>query len=270
MIIPAEFFQAHRVFQYDYIYIDAFFLTIWLFVLIRAKQYTALIVGVIIAPIIYFIDAQIWWNASAGPHYPVGTFIREYSIGGIQLSHPLGNYWWLKFWADFMMTISYALYTFPWLVIVFRNLRKGVLFSPSTFGYTATWFVFWLLIPPLSYVLPINDTPVEAVRYMDTQFPYWIANLVFGYSLLFIIYRKRLSTAISVLGIGFIGAIIMELPLYLFKIRPTGLLFILFEGFFLLNQGAPYIFITIDKIIPWFRQKMGWGEQPALTNSRRV
>lgn len=47
----------------------------------------------------------------------------------------------------------------------------------------------------------------------------------------------------------------MELPLYLFGIRPTGILFILFEGIFLLNQGVPYVFLTIDKVIPWIRKR---------------
>lgn len=254
-IIPPEFFRAHRVFQYDYIYIDAFFLVIWLIILLKNKHYAALIVGAAIAPIIYAIDAQIWWNASAGANYPVGTFIREYWIGGVHLERPLGEYRWLKFGADFMMTISYALYTFPWLVIVFGNLREGKLISKDTLKYTLIWFVFWLLIPPLSFLLPIDDTPVQAVRYMDSQFPYWILNLAVGYSLLLIVYRKRLSTALSVIGVGFLGAVVMELPLYLFGIRPTGILFILFEGFFLLNQGVPYIFLVIDKVVPRLQTK---------------
>ena len=149
-----------------------------------------------------------------------------------------------------MMTISYAMYTFPWLVIVFRNLREGKLLSSSTYTYTLIWLTFWMLIPPLTLTFSINDSEVHAVRYMDTQFRFWIANLVVGYGLLLIIYRKRLSIALSVIGIGFVGAVIMELPLYLFGIRPTGILFILFEGFFLLNQGVPYVFLVTDKVIP--------------------
>lgn len=261
-MIPAEFFQAQRVFQYDYIYLDALFLAVWVLILLKNKEYVALLTGAVIAPIIYLIDAQIWWNASAGPNYPIGTFIREYWIGGIHLPRPLGDYLWPKFWADFMMTISYALYTFPWLVIVFRNLRQGKLISRTTLGYSSLWFGFWLLVPLLSFVLPIDDTLVEAVRYMDTQFPFWIANLIIGYSLLFIVYRKSLIKALSVIGVGFVGAVIMELPLYLSGIRPTGILFILFEGIFLLNQGVPYVFLVIDKFIPWIQNR------PARTESR--
>ncbi len=249
-MFPAEFYQAHRTFQYDYIYIDAIFLALWLFWLIRNKEYKALVFGLVIAPIIYLIDAYIWWNASAGPNFPPGTFIREYWIGGVQVQHPQGALRWWKFGADFMMTISYALYAFPWLYITFRHLREGTLFSKKVIQYTAVWLSFWMLVPLLSFLLPIHDTSVQAVRHMHSQFTGWIVNLIIGYGLLCIVYRKNLGLVLRLLCIGIVGALIMEIPLYVFRIRPTGLLFIIFEGFFLLNQGVPWLFLTVDKVIP--------------------
>lgn len=253
-----EFFQARRVFQYDYIYIDAFFLLVWLVILLKNKQVKPLLFGLVIAPIIYFIDGQIWWNSSAGPNYPAGTFIREYWIGGRQVLHPLGSFLWLKFGADFMMTISYALFTFPWLLIVFRQMRRGTLFSREAVKYTFLWVGLWFLIPLLSFYVGLDDTPVQAVRHMDSQFPFWIVNLFVGYGLLLIIYRKNLALVLRIFILGIIGALIMELPLYLFGIRPTGILFLIFEGFFLLNQGVPYLFIAVDKIIPACRRQNFW------------
>lgn len=255
-LFPEEFYQARRVFQYDYIYVDAFFLLIWLALLIRNKEYKALIFGAIISPIIYLIDAYIWWNSSAGPAHPPGTHIREYWIGGVQVPRPQGAYLWPKFGADFMMTISYALYAFPWLYIVFRNLRKGTLFSKEVLKYTVVWVAAWFLVPLLSILLGIDDTPVQAVRYMNSQFSGWIINLLIGYGLLAIVYRKNLTRVAYLLGIGALGAFIMEVPLYLFGIRPTGILFIIFEGLFLLNQGVPYLFLTVDKVIPAVQHKL--------------
>ncbi len=252
---PQEFFQAQRVFQYDYIYIDAFFLLVWLVILLKGKQYSPFLFGLVIAPIIYLIDAQVWWNTGAGPNYPSGTFIREYWIGGKQVLHPPGPLLLLKFGADFMMTISYALFTFPWLLIVFRNLRQGTLFSKEALKYTFLWVGLWFLTPLLSFLLIFDETTVEAVRHMDSQFPFWILNLFIGYGLLLIIYRKNLALVLRILILGVVGALIMELPLYLFGIRPTGILFVVFEGFFLLNQGVPYLFITVDKIIPALQGK---------------
>lgn len=249
-LFPEEFYQARRVFQYDYIYVDAFFLLIWLALLIWNKEFKALIFGAVISPIIYLIDAYIWWNSAAGPAHPPGTHIREYWIGGVQVPRPQGAYLWPKFGADFMMTISYALYAFPWLYIVFRNLRQGTLFSKEVLKYTAVWVVAWFLVPLLSFLLSIDDTPVQAVRYMNSQFTGWIVNLFIGYGLLAIVYRKNLARVAYLLGIGALGAFVMEVPLYVFGIRPTGILFIIFEGFFLLNQGVPYLFLTVDKIIP--------------------
>jgi hypothetical protein len=260
---PEEFYQARRVFQYDYIYVDAFFLLIWLALLIRNKEYKALVFGAVISPIIYLIDAYIWWNSSAGPTHPAGTHIREYWIGGAQVPRPQGAYLWPKFGADFMMTISYALYTFPWLYIVFRNLRKGTLFSKEVLRYTVIWVAAWFLTPLLSILLSINDTPVQAVRYMNSQFTGWIINLIIGYGLLAVVYRKNLAWVAYLLGIGVLGAFIMEIPLYAFGIRPTGILFIIFEGFFLLNQGVPYLFLTVDKIIPAAQRKF----RPPVTSN---
>lgn len=254
-VFPEEFYQARRVFQYDYIYIDAFFLLVWLIILLRDKQYRALIFGAVISPIIYAIDAQIWWNRPAGPSHPPGTYIREYWIGGTQVPRPQGAYLWPKFGADFMMTISYALFTFPWLFIVFRNLRKGTLFSKEVLKYTIIWVCMWFLTPPLSYLLSIDDTRVEAVRYMNSQFTVWIINLFIGYGLLLLVYRKSPGLVLRILCIGVFGAFVMEMPLYLFRIRPTGILFVIFEGFFLLNQGVPYLFLTVDKVLPELQRR---------------
>ena len=259
-MFPAEFYQARRFFQYDYIYIDAVFLCIWLGILLWNKEYRAVIFGAIIAPIIYLIDAYIWWNNSAGPGFPPGTFIREYWIGGVPMPHPLGQYWLAKFGADFMMTISYTLFTFPWLFIVFKQLRRGSGIPKKIIAYTLLWIGMWFLTPLLSIVLPLDNTPVETVRHMHSQFTSWIVNLFIGYGLLAIVYRKNLTLVLRVLAVGVFGALVMELPLYLFRIRPTGILFVLFEGFFLLNQGVPYLFLLFDKVIP--------GLQRAYSNYR--
>jgi hypothetical protein len=254
-MLPPEFYEARRVFQYDYIYVDAILLCVWLLILIKNREYRPIIFGLAIAPIIYLIDAAIWWNSTAGPNYGAGTFIREYWIGGTQMPHPLGSFRWIKFGADFMMTISYALFTFPWLAIVLEEVRQRKLVSRKVIGYTLFWLGTWLTVPLLSIVLPINDVRVETVRHMNTQLPFWVSNLIIGYGLLIIIYRKDLYKVLWVFCIGVVGALVMELPLYLFRIRPTGFIFLLFEGLILLNQGAPYVFLFIDKVMPRYRRK---------------
>ncbi len=237
-----QFYNPSRIFQYDYIYIDTIFLLIWILILLRNKKYSAFIFSAIIAPIIYFIDTNIWWNKLI----VAGTYIREYWIGSIQLPHPLGQYFWPKFGADFMMTISYALFTFSWLWIMFENLR--VKNKNEIIKYTSLFFGFWLLTPLLSIILPIDNTIVETVRHTGSQI--WLFNLILGYGILLIIYRKELKTVFKLFLIGMMGAIVMELPLYLFGIRPTGIGFILFESVFLLNQGVPYLFLVWDKLLP--------------------
>lgn len=248
-IFLQQFADARRIFQYDYIYVDAIFLIFWIIFLFKNKKTNALIFSAIMAPIIYFIDAVIWWNTSAGPGFPVGTFIREYWIGGIQMPHPLGHFFWLKFGADFMMTLSYALFAFSWIWIMFESIRKNPIDTKKIVKYTSVYFIMWILVPLLSIILPINNTIVEAIRRMDTQLPLMIITVVVGYLILLIIYRKELGLVARIFLVGVMASLIMEIPLYLFHIRPTGIKFIFFEALFLLNLGVPYLFLLWDKLL---------------------
>jgi len=249
MDLLQQFLEVKRSFQYDYIYFDAIFLVIWIVVLLNNKKHKALLFGLIIAPIIYFIDAVIWWNGSAGPSFPVGTYIREYWIGGAQIAHSVNSFSLLKFGADFMMTISYSLFAFSWIWIMFENIRLKTRGSREIFKYTLIYFCFWLIIPLLSLLLPINDTIVIAVRHMNTQLPIMIIAVIIGYLLLLFVYRKELKTVFKVFLIGVSASLIMEIPLFIFQIRTITPLFILFEAMFLLNIGVPYLFLLWDKLL---------------------
>ncbi|NHI91086.1 MAG: hypothetical protein EAX96_01200 [Candidatus Lokiarchaeota archaeon] len=251
--------DAARNFQYDYIIIDGIFLIIWITILIFKKKKNPLLAGIITGILIYIIDAVFWWNLPAGPNYPAGTFVREYWIGGIQIPHPLGEYFWLKFGADFMMTISYAIFAFGWLWIVFENLTKQDdknLIKKDLILFTSLYFGFWMLTPFISYWLPINDIIVNTVRHMDTQIIIWIINVLIGYITLIIIYasgkfgQRNLKIIGFVFIIGLAQSFFMEFPLFISGIRPTGIIFLIYEIFFLFNQGAPYLFILYDKILP--------------------
>jgi hypothetical protein len=248
-----DIYTVQRIFQYDYIYIDAVFLVIWIAILIFNKKYKALIFGVIIAPIIYFIDAYIWWNTQAGPLFPSTTFIREYWIGGVVMPHPLGIYFWQKFGADFMMTISYALYAFPWIWICFENLKSKNFRSITK--YTILWFGFWILVPLLSILFSVNDTLVQSVRHMNSQYTGWVISFIIAFSLLFIVYRKNISVVFKVFLIGVVGALVMELPLYIFHIRPMTLSVLFFDAIFMLNLGVPWLFLVYDKVLPYISKK---------------
>jgi len=238
--------NVSRFFQYDYVYIDAFFLLIWLVILFWQKKYKALLFGLVIVPIIYIIDAFVWWNSFSGGHY-----IREYWINGMALPHPLGQNFWLKFKLDFMMTISYALFTFPWLWLTFEALRNGKV--RQIFKFSAIWLGFWLAVPLLSFYLNIDNRAVESVRHMASQNYIWLINFIVGFGFLAILYRKELLLVGKIFVIGVVGGLIMELPLFIFNIRPTQPGVLIFDAIFMLNQGVPYLFILFDKV--FFRQR---------------
>ncbi len=260
--------NAARNFQYDYIFIDAVLLALWLLVVIKYKKWKALKAGIFFGILVYMIDAIFWWNILAGPLYP-GEFIREYWIGGVQMPHPLGMYTVIKFGADFMMTISYSLFAFTWLWIIFENIEKKEFKEIGLFS--GLYFCFWMLTPILSNLLPLNDTPVYCVRHMDTQMSAWIGNAIAGYILLGIIYgtnvikRKNPKIIFYVFIIGCVESFYMEFPLFIWGIRPTNIPFLIFEIFFLFNQGAPYLYILWDIIFPRLKEIL----DPQLEKIRR-
>jgi len=248
------FNEAWRRFQYDYIFIDGIFFIVWLGLLFKKKKWKPIKFGIITSILVYLIDAVFWWNLPANANYTLGTTIRQYWIGGVEVPKTYSQYFWAKAGADFMMCISYSMFIFPWLWIVFENFvkknRKEILL------FTGFFFFAWLLIPFISFWLPINDTIVETVRHMDTQMIVWIVNVIVGYSILTLIYgtnkfgKKNLKFILYVFIIGSLGSFFMEFPLFLTGIRPTGVEFLIFEIFILFNQGAPYLFIAYDIVIP--------------------
>ncbi len=229
--------------------------------MIKYKKWNPIKVSITLGFIIYLIDAIIWYNLPAGPNYPTGTYIREYWIGGIYMPRPLGDYFWVKSGADFMMLFSYAMFAFGWLWIMFENFFKKNLKEALLF--TLLYFAFWMLIPLFSIIVPLNDTIVDTVRYMDTQMIAWSINLIAGYLFLSLIYGtnkfgcKKPKVVLYVFIVGCVGAFFMEFPLLIYGIRPTGVLFLLYDVLLMLNQGAPYLFVLYDKIFPWIFSKIG-------------
>jgi hypothetical protein len=248
------FTEARRKFQYDYIFIDGIFLLVWVGLLIKKRKWNAIKFGIITSILVYLIDAVFWWNLPANAHYPPGTTIREYWIGGVKVPKTLGIYFLPKFGADFMMCISYSMFIFPWLWIMFENFIKKN--TKEILLFTGLIFCSWLLTPFLSFWLPINDTIVDTVRHMDTQLVVWIVNVTVGYSILTLIYgtnkfgKKNPKYIIYVFTLGCLGSFFMEFPLFITSIRPTGVPFLIFEIFILFNQGAPYLFILYDIVLP--------------------
>ena len=259
-----EFFKSlnevSRRFQYDYIYIDAFFLAIWLSILIKKKKWNPILYGLFTAVIVYIIDAVIWWNTTAGANYPPGTTIREYYVGGIKMPHPIGEYFMAKFGIDFMMDVSYSLFAFGWLWIMFENYTKKN--YREIFLFTSLFFGSWMVTPLVSALMPLNNTIVFTVRHMDTQILIWIINVFIGYSLLFIIYgtgkwRKKDYKLIGyVFLIGVLESFFMEFPLNVYHIRPIGALLFFYELIFLFNQGAPYLWILQMEVLPLLSKKI--------------
>lgn len=241
--------DVSRQFEYDYIFLDAGVLVLWVCLLLRLRAHRAILFGCIVAPLIFAIDAGIWWNRPVGVGADGATtqFMREYWIGGVAVEHPAGPLALRKFGADFMMTISYAMFAFPWLWLSFGWVRRRRLRPVALL--TGAWLACWSLPPLLSPLVPLDDTSVRTVRHMAGAYPGWIIATVVGYVLAFIVYRREPRIPVALLGLGALGALVMEIPLHLSGIRPPDPGFIVFEMLVLLNQAVPFLYILFDKVI---------------------
>lgn len=260
-------FEPSRLFEFDYVLFDALFLAGWLFLLIKKKKWNALYFGIFCAAITWMIDALWWWNA---PYQD--TFIREYFIGGMNgvEVHSHLQYLPMKLACDFMMTISYSSYAFPWMWIMYeyidKNASEGGLNREdwnSISIFTSYYFGAWMLLPFFMYLIPLNNTLIYTVRHMDTQIIVWIINLFVGYTIFALIYGTRIIKKLKpeaknqkpiilyVLLVGCLESFFMEFPLFIWGIRPTDPVFLIIEIILLVNQGAPYLYIAYDIVLPY-------------------
>ncbi len=261
MFEGTELTNAARVFQYDFIYFDALFLAGWIFWLIYTKRFSALKAGIVFGLLTYFIDAIVWWNTPAGPDYPVGTFVREYWIGGAQVPHLFGDLFLLKCGADFYMTISYGLFAFTWVWLLF-DFWKGQFSRKNLMISTAYWGITWVLTPWLSTWISWNEVVVSTVRHMNSQINIWIVNLFLGFLLLVIVTRSEKfgpkeswRKPLDIFLMGMFVSFMMEFPLYISGIRPINGPFIIYETIFLFNQGAPYLWVMSERLFPYLTRR---------------
>ena len=218
-----------RNFQFDYLLFDVVFLVIFIALMVWQKRYGPLLAGVICGVIIYIIDGVVWYSLG----------VREYGISAPWVKHPV----------DFMMDFSYGVVAFGWMWIAFeRKSAKDVTL------WTALVLGGWLLIPLASSVLPINDDPIMTVRHMQSQVGMQITMVAVGYLLLFIL-RYDFKTIAYLFCVGCMLSFMMEIPLNLFHIRPTGIYVLIYETLFLFNMGVPYLYIVWDIVIPQFSKK---------------
>jgi len=252
-------FDAVRYFDYDYIYFDFIFLISWVVWLIKDKRYTSLTAGLVFGLLSFFIDAVVWWNTPAGEGYPLGTFVREYWIGSEQVPHQFGILYLQKLSADFMMTISYGLFAFTWVWLLFEYWKSKISLK-KIIQYTIYWITAWVAIPWLSTLISWNDVVVHSVRHMDSQFLAWVVNIIAGYILLSIIAcsgrfgkKEPKRKILHIFLMGIFVAFLMEFPLFVFGIRPVNFSFLVYETVFLFNQGAPYLWIMSERLFPYIK-----------------
>jgi hypothetical protein len=219
-----------RNFEFDYILFDALFLAIWIVLLIWQKRFRPLKAGLILAIIIYLIDAIIWTRMG----------VREYGLPAP----------WFKYPVDFMMDVSYSIIAWSWLWIVFerRSFRDVAL-------WTVLLFAGWLILPFVSRWIPLSDLPIMTNRHMSSRVWLHVTVVVIGYVALFLL-GYDWKTILYVFWAGCMLAFAMEFSLYISGIRPTDVTFLVYETLILTNLGVPYLFIIDDKILPLLSRRL--------------
>jgi hypothetical protein len=220
-----------RNFQFDYILFDAVFLALMVGLLIWRKRYSPLTAGLVCGVLIYIVDGVVWYS----------TGVREYGIAAPWMKHPV----------DFMMDFSYGVIAFSWMWIAFEKKSWG-----DVAFWTAMVLGGWLIIPAVSFAVPLYDEPIMTVRHMQSQVGFQISAVLGGYVLLTVL-RYDWRTILYLFGVGCMLGFMMELPLLVTKIRPTSFKLLVFETVILFNQGVPYLYVYWDKVLPWIKTKVG-------------
>lgn len=211
-----------REFGMDYIVFDTIFLASYVVVLFIKKKWFPMAVAAAFTVAIYVIDGIVWWFLG----------IREITPPDL----------WVKVLHDLMMTISYGIVAFTWLVMALRGDRDILYWTFFLFGG-------WLLVAFASQLIPLWDMNVFTVRHMQTTHLITIVVAVVGYAILAFLQvspRDILKTFASACALGFF----MEFALWTSGIRPSGLDLVFYDTLVLINQGAPFIYIILAKIVP--------------------
>ncbi|MBD3198193.1 MAG: hypothetical protein GF317_24295 [Candidatus Lokiarchaeota archaeon] len=202
--------------------------------MIKYQKIQALYTGILCGIFFFIIDGIFWWNSG----------VRE-----------MFGYWSTipsKYLVDFMMTFSYGVVAFSWVYIMFTSDPSNHI---NIIKWTSLVFGGWLLVGMISQWLPLIDLQIMTVRHMNTLRILEIVVVICGYSLL-IILGYKFKQLLYIFWIGSMLTFMMEFPLMIFAIRPSGLDILIYDTLILTNQGVPYAFIIVDKIIPVMKDKL--------------
>lgn len=128
-----------------------------------------------------------------------------------------------------------------------KNNIKEIIF------WTALLYGGWFMIATLSQILPLNDIEITTIRHMRHLRIVEISVVVFGYLLLlFLGYNYR--TILYIFWVGTMLSFMMESYLLFTGIRTSGFELLLYDSLILTNQGIPYVYVIVDKIVPKLRE----------------
>ncbi len=215
-----------RIFDLDYLIFDIILLFLFISILIIKRKFIPLFVGFLCGILFLIIDGIIWWNTGVREIYPPD----------------------LKVAVDFMMDFSYGLLAFSWVMIMFeKNTIKEII------SWTVLLYGSWFMIATLSQILPLNDIEITTIRHMKHLRIVEISVVILGYLLLLFLgynYKKILY----IFWVGTMLSFMMESYLLFTGIRSSNIELLLYDSLILTNQGIPYIYVIVDKIVPKLRE----------------
>lgn len=262
--------EISRVFDYDYILIDFLFLCFWVLLLIMTRHRFAVVYGAVLGCFIWRIDAGTWFHTQA-KGFPENVTIREWEFtlrDGRNLTRAdapepydsfdlLNDFVLLKNGADVMMLMSYALVFFSWFVVVvqyWRSEKRVRFIFTRIVPYSFILFCGVTAIPFASQALQLSEIRVWCVRHMSGEDGFSNGAVFFktwtGFALMFPFYIRDPLTLPFVFACGAFQAFTMNFGLYLSGIRSWDADMLTYEALYLINQGAPFLFISLDKLLP--------------------
>jgi hypothetical protein len=223
---------AARVFNHLYIYIDIIWLVLLLVILIAAKRYTAIIVGLIGGLIYFIVDYGIFYHA-------LGTRFIEganplFLLLWLSISYGFTNFVWIWLWLD---RDGYAL---EWSILMISG-----------------WFTTALLSQNFG-----NDFGTISIHRGTASYHGIMALILFiGYLILILMNlktkdKKKRFNILWILSIGILVQFSWEAVLLITGIRAIGWTPLIINSLLETNLGLPFIFLIHRKISSKYREDL--------------
>jgi hypothetical protein len=233
-----------RIFDVDFMFFDLAFTIVWIAILYRRGYIKPLLFGFFGIIVNFIIDYGVW-----------------YSLMGIRTVEGL-PIWMspLSFFLYFSITYGMVQYSYVQVMFSFRGESEDKE-KWRRYRWSGLLFGGWLIIGIISIALPLMDSEIAVIRYMNEQRFIEVIVVIAEYALLAYLASKKkhdlnLRRIAYIFSVGFFVHFSMEFTLLLSGIRRSGVFDLIFNSLLEFNMGAPLLYLMLVGLVPIIERRI--------------